>query len=179
MKKLFVFIGESGSGKTTLVNELVKRYPDKFKKVITCTSRTPRAGEVDGEDYHFISGECFNDNSDLVLVKNPIYGDCYGTKKSDLFSETRNLLMASRPSGISKLIALGFKNVVVVRIEISEILKIERMRQRGDSEQMISERLESDASIFREINFDGVLGVVEIEAKQSLDQKVESIMKAC
>ena len=77
------------------------------------------------------------------------------------------------------MIALGFENIVVIRIEISKSLKIERMRQRGDNEQMISDRLESDALIFMEFNFDHVLGFVEIDASQPLDEKVELIIKAC
>lgn len=178
MKKLFVVIGDSGSGKTTLVNELVRKYPDKFKKVVTCTSRTPRLGEIGGEDYHFLPKEYFDNNSDLVLVKNPVHGDCYGTRKSELYSETRNLLLASKLTGISKLIALGFQNIVVVRIEISEILKIERMWQRGDSEEMIKARLKSDSSITVEVDFKSLL-IIDLNASWSLDEKVECILKAC
>lgn len=161
MKKLFVFIGESGSGKTTLVNELVGKYPNKFKKVVTCTSRTPRTGEVNDVEYHFLPAEYFDNNTDLVLVKNPVQGDCYGTRKVDLFSDTHHLLLASKPTGIPKLIALGFENVVVVRIEISEILKIKRMEQRSDSEKMILERLKSDLAI-NKADLSGVFSIVDI-----------------
>ena len=175
MKKLFVLIGESGSGKTTLVNELVRKYSDKLKKVITCTSRTPRVGEIDGEDYHFLPREYFDNNPDLVLVKNPVHGDCYGTRKSELFSKTHNLLLASKPTGIPKLVALGFQNLVVVRIEIGEMLKIERMRHRGDSEQMILKRLELDSASV-EIDF-GNVPIIELNSIQSLDEKVGLILK--
>ncbi|MEK7564606.1 MAG: hypothetical protein AAB510_03535 [Patescibacteria group bacterium] len=176
--KLVVFIGDSGSGKTTLVNELIGKHPDKFKKVVTCTSRTPRMGEVDGVDYHFLPRECFEDNSDLVLVKNPIQGNCYGTRRSDLFSETHHLLLASKPTGISKLVALGFENIVVVRIQISEELKIKRMRLRGDTEGAISERLESDVASAGDVNFESVQ-VVELDAIQFIDEKIELILRAC
>lgn len=179
MKKLFVFIGESGSGKTTLVDELVRKYPDQFKKVVTCTSRTPRTGEVDGQDYHFSPKSYFANNPKLILVKNPNDGDSYGTKKDSLFSDTHDLLLSSKPAGIPKLIAHGFENIVVVHIRISKELKIERMRQRGDSEQTISDRLESDALISMDLNFDHVLGFVELDASQSLGEKVEFIIKAC
>ena len=53
MKKLLVFVGESGSGKTTLITEIINKYPGQFKKVVTCTSRPGRIGEIDGVDYYF------------------------------------------------------------------------------------------------------------------------------
>lgn len=179
MRKLFVVIGESGSGKTTLVNNLVKKYPEKFQKVVTCTSRAPREGEVEGEDYYFLPREYFNNNPNLVLAKHPENGVCYGTRKSDLCSETHHLLLASKPSGVQKLMALGFTNIVVIRMKIEEDLKIKRMRQRGDSEQMILERSESDASITQEVNFSDKVTIIEIDASQSLEKKTENIVRAC
>jgi len=177
MKKLFVFVGDSGSGKTTLIAELTKKHPDKFRKVVTCTSREARVGEVEGMDYNFLPKDHFDNNSNLVLVKKTDGGDYYGTKKVDLFSDTHHLLLTSKPTGVPKLIALGFINVVVVRIEISKNLKIERMRQRGDSERVISERLELDAEP-TEIDL-GKVPIIEVSANQPLDEKVECILKAC
>jgi len=177
MKKLFVFVGDSGSGKTTLIAELTKKYPDEFRKVVTCTSRPPRVGEVDSVDYHFLSATYFVNNSDLVLVKKTDGGDHYGTRKDGLFSSTHHLLLTSEPTGVQKLIILGFNNVVVVRIRINKTLKIDRMRQRGDSEQMISERLELDTTT-AEFDF-GKVPVIELDAKQPLDEKVQLILRAC
>lgn len=177
MKKLLVFVGDSGSGKTTLIAELTKRHPDKFRKVVTCTSREARVGEVEGVDYNFLPRDYFDNDSNLVLVKKTGGGDHYGTRKVDLFSDTHHLLLTSKPTGVPKLVALGFTNVVVVRIEISKTLKIERMRQRGDSELVISERLELDAEP-TETDL-GKVPIIEVSANQSLDQKVECILKAC
>lgn len=177
MKKLFVFVGDSGSGKTTLIAELTKRHPDKFKKVVTCTSRSPRVGEVDGVDYHFRPATYFVDNPELVLVKQTDGGDYYGTRRVDLSSGTRHLLLTSKPTGVPKLVMLGISNIVVVRIKISLILKIERMRQRGDEEQMISGRLQSD-SVLTEVDF-GDTPIVDLDAIQSIDEKVDLVLKAC
>lgn len=177
MKNLFVFVGDSGSGKTTLITELTKRHPDRFRKVVTCTSRRPRADEVDGVDYHFLPANYFVDNPELVLVKQTDKGGHYGTRKADLCSDTYHLLLTSKPTGIPKLTMLGFDNIVVVRIKISMSLKIERMRQRGDSEQMISERLGTDFAT-AEIDF-GDVPIIELDAVQSLDERVSLILKAC
>jgi hypothetical protein len=72
---------------------------------------------------------------------------------------------------------LGISNIVVVRIKISLILKIERMRQRGDNAQMISERLRLD-SILTKVDF-GDTPIVELDAIQSIDEKVNLVLKAC
>lgn len=177
MKKLFVFVGDSGSGKTTLIDELGERYPSKFKKVVTCTSRLMRVDEVDGKDYHFCPRGFFINNQELVLVKYSENGVCYGTKKQDLYSEDYHLLLTSKPSGVQKLTQLGLRNIVVVRINIDEKLKIERMRQRGDSEEEILHRLLLDRDTVK-VNFNDI-PVVEIEAIHSLNKNVELVLRAC
>ena len=178
MKKLFVFVGDGGSGKTTLIAELVKRHPDKFKKVVTCTSRLIRPDEVDGEDYHFLPAEYFLDNPYLVLVKQTQNGDYYGTRTTDLFSDTHYLLLTLRFAGIRGLVNLGLCNVVIVHISITLDLKIERMRQRGDTEEMIVSRLKFDAAD-RAGFYLGELQTIDLQATDTLTKKVGEILKAC
>jgi guanylate kinase len=55
---LFLLSAPSGAGKTTLCDAL-RQNPD-FYYTVSCTTREPRPGEIDGEDYHFISSEDFN-----------------------------------------------------------------------------------------------------------------------
>ena len=52
---LLVLSGPAGSGKTTLCDRLVAAHAVTLGRVITCTTRAPREGEVDGVDYHFLS----------------------------------------------------------------------------------------------------------------------------
>ena len=54
MSKLFVISGSSGVGKGTVIKEFLKRNPE-FKLSVSCTTRGPRAGEVHGENYFFLS----------------------------------------------------------------------------------------------------------------------------
>ncbi len=178
MKKLIVVIGESGSGKTTLIAELTKRYPEQFRKVVTCTSRPMRVGEMDGEDYHFLPEVYFADNSDLVLTKKTEEGFCYGTRKSDLFPTTHHMLLTSKLTGVNKLVDMGYKSIIVVRIFISERLKVERMRQRGDSEGMISNRLHVDAETAAGIDL-GLVPVIYLHANQKIEEKMEMVLQAC
>src|SRR5436305_15230984 len=55
---LFVLSAPSGAGKTTLVDAL--RETAELVYSVSCTTRPARAGEVDGEDYRFLSDEEFN-----------------------------------------------------------------------------------------------------------------------
>ncbi len=55
---LVVVSGFSGAGKGTLMKELLKRF-DNYALSISATTRSPREGEVDGEDYFFVSKEKF------------------------------------------------------------------------------------------------------------------------
>src|ERR1700741_1411098 len=54
---LFVVSAPSGAGKTTLCDAL-RQTPD-FVYSVSCTTRPPRTGEIDGEDYRFLSEDDF------------------------------------------------------------------------------------------------------------------------
>ena len=77
MKKLFVFVGDGGSGKTTLITKLTKKHSDKFRKVVTCTSRSLRVGEVDGVDYHFLPVKYFI-NMSIPSNTELLFGKLFG-----------------------------------------------------------------------------------------------------
>ena len=57
--KPLVMVGPSGAGKGTLIDFLYGKFPDKFGFSVSYTTRPPRAGEVDGKDYNFVSKEKF------------------------------------------------------------------------------------------------------------------------
>ncbi|KAJ4358015.1 guanylate kinase [Didymosphaeria variabile] len=56
-----VISGPSGSGKSTMLNRLFKEYPGKFGFSVSHTTRSPRAGEENGREYHFVTKEEFLD----------------------------------------------------------------------------------------------------------------------
>jgi guanylate kinase len=59
-KYVVVIAGPSGSGKNSLIREIESRYHN-CDRLVTATTRLPRAGEVDGVDYHFLSQEKFDE----------------------------------------------------------------------------------------------------------------------
>ena len=60
---MVVLSSPSGAGKTTLTRKLLKENPDMAMSV-SATTRQPRPGEKDGEDYYFISKNKFTDMVD-------------------------------------------------------------------------------------------------------------------
>lgn len=93
---LLVVSGPSGSGKTTLC----RRAKDNGLCVysISCTTRQPRPGEVDGVDYHFLSPQEFADRVDRgdFLEHAVVHGNHYGTLKADILSlleQGKNVVM--------------------------------------------------------------------------------------
>ncbi|QSO50911.1 guanylate kinase [Alicyclobacillus curvatus] len=75
MYTLVAFQGPSGSGKTTL------QYYLGLEKVVTSTTRSPRPGEVDGVDYHFVSQDDMNrmiDGGEMLEFTN-YNGNIYGS----------------------------------------------------------------------------------------------------
>lgn len=76
---LFVVSAPSGTGKTTLCDSL-RRTPD-FVYSISCTTRSPRHGEVDGEDYWFVDQHTFEQRvkEGFFLEYATVHGKSYGT----------------------------------------------------------------------------------------------------
>lgn len=56
-----VLCGPSGSGKSTLLERLFAEFPHKFGFSVSHTTRSPRAGEIDGKHYHFTTKEAMTE----------------------------------------------------------------------------------------------------------------------
>ncbi|HEY5792835.1 MAG TPA: guanylate kinase, partial [Chthoniobacterales bacterium] len=78
---LFVVSAPSGAGKTTLTTAL-RQKPD-FVYAVSCTTRSPRPGEIHGEDYFFLSREDFKTRlaAGEFLEYAEVHGRFYGTLK--------------------------------------------------------------------------------------------------
>ena len=80
---LFVISGPAGAGKSEIVKTLLRKHPD-VRLSVSCTTRAPRPGEVDGVSYHFVDDARF----DQLVAENAFYEwahvhqNRYGTLKS-------------------------------------------------------------------------------------------------
>lgn len=81
---LLVVSGPSGSGKTTLCRRLADAGEARYS--ISCTTRTPRPGEQDGLDYHFLDRADFEARltAGEFLEYAEVHGNFYGSLKSEV-----------------------------------------------------------------------------------------------
>jgi len=87
-RQVVVIAGPTGSGETTITNEIVKRFPDKVSRLVTATTRLPRAGEKNGVDYYFLNDEEFARQKEKGGILESTYipnrNTHYGTYAPDL-----------------------------------------------------------------------------------------------
>src|SRR5712692_5947958 len=104
---LFVISAPSGAGKTTLVEAL--RQTPNFLYSVSCTTRAPRAGEIQGEDYQFLSDADFRARIHVgdFLEHAQVHGDFYGTLRGPLLSNLKN--------GIDVLIDIDTQGAATIR----------------------------------------------------------------
>jgi len=82
---LLIISSPSGAGKTTLTRRLLQEFPE-LRFSVSHTTRQPRANEVDGQDYHFVSEEAFR----AIVDENgfaewaEVHGNLYGTSVSEI-----------------------------------------------------------------------------------------------
>ena len=79
---LFIISAPSGAGKTSLIEQVLKRI-NKVQLSVSHTTRSPRPGEVDGINYHFVKEREFEqmrDNYDF-LEHAEVHGNLYGTSR--------------------------------------------------------------------------------------------------
>ncbi|EPS40502.1 hypothetical protein H072_5647 [Dactylellina haptotyla CBS 200.50] len=84
-----VVCGPSGVGKGTLCTKLKATNPELFKKSISHTTRQPRSGEVEGEDYYFVSPSTFSSLvfQNAFVETTDLFGSSYGTSKQTIIEQ--------------------------------------------------------------------------------------------
>ncbi len=103
-KKLFVISGCSGVGKGTVLKEFMARNAANFILSVSCTTRKPRQGEVDGVNYFFVTHDEFEKavKEDKFLEFAQFAGNFYGTKKKFIkqkFEEGLNIILEIETQG--------------------------------------------------------------------------------
>ncbi len=143
---VFIISAPSGGGKTTLVNEVISFFPGEVARVITCTTRAPRKGEVNGRDYYFLSEEEFEkkraNNEFLECTKT--YDHSYGTLTSSIskLGERENVLLVIDVKGALTLMKeLECVSIFITPPSLEELER--RIRHRmEDNEEELAKRMQ-------------------------------------
>ena len=182
---LFVISAPSGAGKTTLV-EAIRKGSDFFYSV-SCTTRAPRSGEIDGKDYHFVSYADFLVKLEAgdFLEHAQVHGDYYGTLRGPVLSNLKkgvDILLdidtqgaAMIRNGDDQIVRQALADIFIMPPNLEELRR--RLKKRGtETAKQIESRL---ATAKREMEFwrDYRYVIVSGSVRDDLE-KVRHIMAA-
>ncbi|WP_082621481.1 guanylate kinase [Bordetella sp. N] len=143
---VFMVVAPSGAGKSSLVSALLKQDPS-ISLSISCTTRAPRPGEVDGREYRFVSQEEFLRlrDQDALLEWAEVHGNFYGTPRDRIDEATRlgrDVLLEIDWQG-ARQVRQRFPAAIGIFILPPSIEELEaRLKARGQDEpQVIARRL--------------------------------------
>lgn len=186
MGKLFVMMGKSASGKDTLYCRMLERFAS-LHPVIPYTTRPIRAGETEGEAYHFVSAgqmEQMKSRGQIVECR------CYQTMRGPWYYFTAedgqidfskgDFVLISTLEGYEQIRQFyGADRVVPLYIEVEDFLRLERSlaRERQQEKPCVAEvcrRFLADEEDFSEENLKR-LGIVRRIANVSVETALEQI----
>ncbi|WP_411361003.1 guanylate kinase [Pseudidiomarina sp. YC-516-91] len=160
---LFIIAAPSGAGKSSLIRALLARHNDGSMQVsVSCTTRAPRPGEVDGEHYHFLDVDTFRtkieENAFYEWAK--VFDNYYGT--------SRQVIEQTLKQGIDVFLDIDWQGARQVReaypaahsifiVPPSLELLEQRLRSRGqDSDEVIRGRMakaQAEMSHYHEFDY--------------------------
>lgn len=179
---LFVLSSPSGAGKTTLSKSLLAS-DDGIALSVSATTRSPRPGEVDGTDYHFVDADTFRlqrDRGDF-LESAEVFGNYYGTPRAPVMASIeagKDVLFDIDWQGKQQLEETARDDLVAVFIlPPSRAALQERLKRRAqDTHEVVAQRMAmADDEISHYAEYDYVIVNDDIERAKT---ELSSILTA-
>jgi guanylate kinase len=182
---LFVVSAPSGAGKSTLLAAL-RQTPD-FVYSVSCTTRTPRPGEMEAEDYYFVTQEEFQRRlaDGEFLEHAQVHGNCYGTLRSTIVQQLHDGMDVLIDIDVQGARQIREDSNAVIRDSVADIFIMppslaelrRRLVKRGtETPEQIEIRLQNAATemeAWRDYRYTIISGSVEEDL-----QKFRAIMRA-
>lgn len=172
---LFIVSGPSGSGKDTVLGRLLAAHPE-IQLSISSITRPMRQGEVEGEKYHFITREAFEQmlRENALLESNVYLGNYYGTPRApveEAIAAGRDMILEIDVNGAAKVRAQMPEAVSIFIMPPSLEVLEQRLSGRGteDAETVRGRLKEAVGEIARAVDYDYIV------VNDDLDEAVESL----
>ena len=166
---LIVISGPSGVGKDTLIKRLLE-LDRNLRYSVSCTTRAPRPGEVDGVDYSFVGRERFKQLIDEgAFLEHATYsGNLYGTLAERVERERdagHDVVLKIEVKGAEKVRAKvpGAVFIFVVPPSVDELVKRQIKRNTETSQDMEARRLIATREMDYASRYDHVVVNDELE----------------
>ncbi|MEP6506919.1 MAG: guanylate kinase [Gemmatimonadales bacterium] len=190
----------SGGGKTTIAHELLRRRSDLGYSV-SCTTRSPRAAEVDGEDYFFLSPAEFlaaRDRGEFAESAD-VHGSNYGTLRREVdrvLMSGRHVVMDIDVQGARQFVAAYPGSVLIFVLPPDGRVMLDRLKgRRTENDDSLAKRLNSAVQELRAVGLYhyvvvnevlekavlAVSGIIDAEGERrtrisGLDERINSIV---
>lgn len=186
MSLILAISGPAAVGKTTICDRLIQEFRPRLSRLVTATTRAPRANEENGTDYFFLSDSEFKEklSNDCFLEHEIIHGNKYGVLKETIL-ETQTLgidiLLNIDVNGTASLKNFcrnqeelkGQLKTIFIKPQTLDDLNLRLRKRASESEEQIQIRLDNAKDeILREREFDFV---IESGTRDSDYEKVKAI----
>ena len=154
--KIIALFGKSGAGKDTIQKWVMKNNPKLFNSIVSCTTRPMREGEVNGQDYFFLTNEEFAQKVlDLSMLEATEFrGWYYGTSIDQLDPDKINVGVFNI-AGIEALLEDNRLDIFPVWIYADDKIRLLRALNREEKPDCaeICRRFQTDEKDFAEMDF--------------------------
>lgn len=156
--ELIIISGTTCAGKGTVVKELIKRN-ENLGLSVSYTSRDKRDGEIDGQDYYFVSTEKFEkmiNNNEFLEYAKVQYGKYYGTSKAEvkkLLEAGKDVILEIDVQGAQQIKEI-FPQTILIFIMAPSMNEVKRrIKARGkETNEQIIERFKTAYNEINEIS---------------------------
>ena len=180
---LIILSSPSGAGKSTLARAL-RQWDDTLRFSVSATTRAPRTGEVDGQDYYFVSEETFKRQvSDKEMLEHArVFGNYYGSPQgpvSEAIEAGRDVLFDIDWQGAQQISTSALKDhvlsIFILPPSITELHR--RLVSRGqDDDEVIEKRMQKS---WDEIShWDGYDYVLVNDDLATTEERLKTIISA-
>jgi len=180
---LIVISGPSGVGKDAIIKGLKARKID-FHFVVTATTRSPRAGEIDGVDYIFVTPERFAEmiDNDELLEYALVYGDYKGVPKDQVrkaLASCKDVIMRVDVQGAARIREISPQALLIFLTTENEAEMVNRLKKRDtESSDDLVMRIATARQEFKRIpEYDYIVANHEDKLDEAIDT-ILAIIKA-